>query len=197
LVRIFLGCEVRLKSRTGCNDPVLITSWHSGYVQTLTKQHGFFRQLAHHHPTSRTLAVRSASTSSSRLRSIDDRLAEFFPKSRDVPFTDADLNQISLLLHNGGRLSHSQVPRIYSVLRVIDRLEFLDEFIQGRATDLYFSWVKRYIKFHGLELVAVKDCQITLGFTYRLVKANSTATPLCDKIECMILSQYRPCLLID
>jgi hypothetical protein len=36
--------------------------------------------------------------------------------------------------------------------------------------------------------VVVKVSKIALGFTCRLVKACSTATPVSDKLECMILS---------
>jgi hypothetical protein len=78
--------------------------------------------------------------SSSRARSIDEMLGEFFPKDRVETFTDTELEQISDLLQNSGRHFVSRVPRIYSVLRILDRLEFLDEFLKINATDLSFPF---------------------------------------------------------
>jgi hypothetical protein len=78
--------------------------------------------------------------SSSRARSIDELLGEFFAKDRVEASTDAELEQISLLLQNSGSHSYSRVPGIYSVLRIIDRLEFLDEFLKINATDLSFPF---------------------------------------------------------
>lgn len=97
-------------------------------------------------PPFRPLVIRSETestptpTPSSTVRSIDQRLGDFFAKDRVEPFTDADLEQISFLLQSSGRHSYSRVPRIYSVLRIIDRLEFLDEFIKINATDLSFPF---------------------------------------------------------
>jgi hypothetical protein len=95
-------------------------------------------------PPFRPLAIRSMTEStpmsSSRARSIDELLGEFFANDRVETFTDAALEQISHLLQNSGRHSYSRVPRIYSVLRIIDRLEFLDEFIKINATDLSFPF---------------------------------------------------------
>jgi hypothetical protein len=95
-------------------------------------------------PPFRPLAIRSMTEStpmsSSRARSVDELLGEFFAKDRVEAFTGAELEQISHLLQNSGRHSYSRVPRIYSVLRMIDRLEFLDEFIKTNATDLSFPF---------------------------------------------------------
>jgi hypothetical protein len=95
-------------------------------------------------PPFRPLAIRSMTEStpmsSSRARTIDELLGEFFAKDRVETFTDAELEQISQLLQNSGRNSYSRVPRIYSVLRTIDRLELLDEFIKINATDLSFPF---------------------------------------------------------
>jgi hypothetical protein len=95
-------------------------------------------------PPFRPLAIRtqteSTPMSSSRARSIDELLGEFFAKDRVEASTDAELEQISLLLQNSGSHSYSRVPGIYSVLRIIDRLEFLDEFLKINATDLSFPF---------------------------------------------------------
>jgi hypothetical protein len=95
-------------------------------------------------PPFSSLAIRnkteSTPMSSSRARSIDEMLGEFFLKDRVETFTDTELEQISHLLQNSGRHSDSRVPRIYSVLRIIDRLEFLDEFLKIKATDLSFPF---------------------------------------------------------
>jgi hypothetical protein len=94
-------------------------------------------------PPSHPLVIRSETESTSTrptVRSIDERLGEFFAKDRVETFTDADLEQISFLLQNSGRHSYGRVPRIYTVLRIIDRLEFLDDFIKSNATDLSFPF---------------------------------------------------------
>jgi hypothetical protein len=73
-------------------------------------------------------------------RSIDERLGEFFPDDRAGHFTDADLEQISILLQNSNRASYSRVPRLYTVLRIINQFEILDEFIARDITDISFPF---------------------------------------------------------
>ncbi|KAH6669245.1 kinase-like domain-containing protein [Halenospora varia] len=72
--------------------------------------------------------------------SIDERLGEFFAEGRTGPFTDADLAQISFLLQNSNHPSYSRVPRLYTILRIIDQLEVLDEFLDHDITDLSFPF---------------------------------------------------------
>jgi hypothetical protein len=73
-------------------------------------------------PPFRPLAIRSMTEStpmsSSRARSIDELLGEFFANDRVETFTDAALEQISHLLQNSGRHSYSRVPRIYSMPQI-------------------------------------------------------------------------------
>lgn len=73
-------------------------------------------------------------------RSIDERLGELFADDRAGHFTDADLAQISFLLQNSNRASYSRVPRLYTVLRIINQLKVLDEFIERDITDISFPF---------------------------------------------------------
>lgn len=73
-------------------------------------------------------------------RSIDERLGEFFADGRTDPFTDADLAQISFLLQHSNHASYGRVPRLYTVLRIINQLEVLDEFLERNITDLSFPF---------------------------------------------------------
>ena len=73
-------------------------------------------------------------------RSVDERLGEFFADNRIGHFTDADLAQISFLLQHSNRASYSRVPRLYTVLRIINQLEVLDEFIERGITDVSFPF---------------------------------------------------------
>jgi hypothetical protein len=81
----------------------------------------------------------------SQPRSIEQRLGDYFPLVADdaesrPTFTDNDLHQISFLLRNSSRFSWSNVPRIYTVLRIIGKLELLDEFIEHGITDIWFPF---------------------------------------------------------
>ena len=73
-------------------------------------------------------------------RSVDERLGEFFTDGRSSVFTDADLAQISSLLENSNLVSYSRTPRLYSVLRIINHLELLDEFLASNITDVCFPF---------------------------------------------------------
>jgi hypothetical protein len=73
-------------------------------------------------------------------RSIDEQLGEFFADDPAGHFTDADLAQISFLLQNSNHASYSRVPRLYTVLRIINQLNVLDEFIKRDITDISFPF---------------------------------------------------------
>lgn len=79
-------------------------------------------------------------TSSRAPRSIDERLGEFFADGRAGLFTDADLEEVSFLLQNSNGARYSRVPRLYTVLRIINQLEVLDEFLGRDITDLSFPF---------------------------------------------------------
>lgn len=91
-------------------------------------------------PSVMSSTAESTSIPSSTFRSIDDQLGAFFIKDQLESFTDVDFEKISFLLQNSGRHLYSPIPRIYSVLRIIDRLEVLDDFIKSDATDLSFPF---------------------------------------------------------
>ncbi|PMD37014.1 kinase-like protein [Hyaloscypha variabilis F] len=73
-------------------------------------------------------------------RSVDERLGEFFADNRTGHFTDADLAQISFLLQHSNHASYSRVPRLYTVLRIINQIKALDKFIERGITDVSFPF---------------------------------------------------------
>jgi hypothetical protein len=77
--------------------------------------------------------------STNLIRSVDERLQDYF-KDPQATFTDSTLQQISFLLLNNNQESWSQVPRLYTVLRSIDQLTLLDEFITYGITDIMFPF---------------------------------------------------------
>jgi hypothetical protein len=83
--------------------------------------------------------VENDRTSSER---IEQKLSEFFFPYRQpsVPYTDPELQRISELLKNTGRSTWASIPRIYTVLRVVDQLEHVDVFIQQGITDIWFPF---------------------------------------------------------
>ncbi|KAK2604369.1 hypothetical protein N8I77_007307 [Diaporthe amygdali] len=73
------------------------------------------------------------------LRSFD----ELFPESgwdTKSKFTDAEFEGIASYLRNTGHQSWSKVPRIYSVLRLIDQVELVEAFLQRDMTDIWFPF---------------------------------------------------------
>jgi hypothetical protein len=55
-------------------------------------------------------------------------------------YTDAELTTISTHLRNSGRISWSDVPRLYTVLRLIGQLPMLDSFVDQGITDIWFPF---------------------------------------------------------
>ena len=74
---------------------------------------------------------------------VERHLGQYFPLSTAEPrgsLTDNDLQVISTLLRNKGRITWSNVPRIYTVLRTIGHLELIDSFIEEGLTDFWFPF---------------------------------------------------------
>jgi len=68
---------------------------------------------------------------------------ELFPESgwdSKSKYTDADFKDIASYLRNTGHESWSEVPRIYTVLRLVDQVELVDTFLQRGMTDIYFPF---------------------------------------------------------
>lgn len=76
-------------------------------------------------------------------RSSEKGLGNLFPTSGGedrTAYTDAEFSQISTYLRNAGRSSWSTVPRLYTVLRLIGHLPFLDSFVDQGITDIWFPF---------------------------------------------------------
>jgi hypothetical protein len=67
---------------------------------------------------------------------------ETYFSSRDYrkTYSDSDLQEISELLASSGRQSWSEVPRIYTVLRIIGELQVIDNFLGQGITDIWFPF---------------------------------------------------------
>jgi L1 cell adhesion molecule like protein len=93
-------------------------------------------------PTTRTEP--EASTSGSETVSSEVGLGDIFTSpstgSNRTQYSDAEFNQIATYLRNTGRPAWSLVPRLYTVLRVIGQLPFLDRFIEQGITDIFFPF---------------------------------------------------------
>jgi L1 cell adhesion molecule like protein len=55
-------------------------------------------------------------------------------------FTDAQFERISTFLRNSGQAAWSKVPRLYTVLRLIDQLDAMESFIAQDITDIWFPF---------------------------------------------------------
>jgi len=77
---------------------------------------------------------------------IDQRLGDLIPtigEGSSRMYTDSDFQQISSLLRDAGRLDWSNVPRIYTILRLINHLERLDSFIELGITDIWLPFTEK------------------------------------------------------
>jgi ankyrin repeat protein len=101
--------------------------------------------MAVHHNQDRSLSleINGKIGSAGLYALLEERIAGFFPPI-DVElgsiapsrYTEADIQQISKLLHELDRFEWSRVPRIYTVLRRIGQLQLLDSFIEQGITDI-------------------------------------------------------------
>ncbi|KAF4457415.1 kinase-like protein [Fusarium austroafricanum] len=56
------------------------------------------------------------------------------------PFSDTQFEQISTFLRNNGDISWSNVPRLYTVLRLIGQLGLMESFLTQGMTDIWFPF---------------------------------------------------------
>ncbi|KAH0558594.1 hypothetical protein GP486_004751 [Trichoglossum hirsutum] len=85
-------------------------------------------------------------TSRTPYRTVEQKLGDFFStggERRKASYSDREIQQISGLLCATGRQSWSAVPRVYIVLRLINRLELLDMFIDQGITDIWLPFAER------------------------------------------------------
>ncbi|KAJ4363593.1 Hsp70 chaperone [Neocucurbitaria cava] len=77
-------------------------------------------------------------------RSTERGIAQLFSTSNEVrpAYTDADFILISTWLNNIGRPSWSMVPRLYTILRLINQLDMLDIFVEQGITDIWFPFTQ-------------------------------------------------------
>lgn len=70
-------------------------------------------------------------------------LDELFPESgwdRKSTYTDAEFEWLVSYLRNTGHESWTRAPRMYTVLRLIDRVDLVDTFLQREITDIWFPF---------------------------------------------------------
>ncbi|KAF2839275.1 kinase-like protein, partial [Patellaria atrata CBS 101060] len=78
----------------------------------------------------------------------EQELLPFFPPGSGeanfggTKFEDNDFFEITQILARGGRRSWSRLPRTYTILRVIGALEYFDQIIRDKSTDLAIPYTK-------------------------------------------------------
>lgn len=84
------------------------------------------------------------SASSSTPRSSRSGVESLFPKDEQLQpkqmYTDAEFVQIGTFLRNNRQPKWAEVPRLYTVLRLIGELELLDQMIDSGITDIWFPF---------------------------------------------------------
>jgi serine/threonine protein kinase len=65
------------------------------------------------------------------------------PQIQRTVFTEKDFRDITIILARAGELTYSCIPRIYTVLRLIGRLDKIDNFVQHGISDTWFPFVQR------------------------------------------------------
>ncbi|KAH0541626.1 hypothetical protein FGG08_003916 [Glutinoglossum americanum] len=90
------------------------------------------------------LPASSITTMEYDLRTIDEGMAESFPKLRSnaTEYTDLDVERVSELLRWMDHETWSHVPRLYIVLHRIGYLNLLNDFIALRITDFWFPFTQ-------------------------------------------------------
>jgi heat shock protein 1/8 len=64
------------------------------------------------------------------------------PAGSNSVYTDSEFIQVSTYLQNTGQPSWSAVPRLYTVLRLLNQLDMLDTFIEQGITDIWFPFTQ-------------------------------------------------------
>lgn len=76
----------------------------------------------------------------------DDLLQRWFPRTgkqhKLEPLPEKDTAEISTILGRGANQPWSRIPRIYIVLRMIDAVHVIDDFINERITDFWFPFAQ-------------------------------------------------------
>jgi len=98
-------------------------------------------------PRTASPSISEPTTSDLRLdtpRSVGRGMAELFSKPIEgrPTYTDADFIRISTYLRNAGCQSWSNVPRLYTVLRLINQLDMLDIFVEQGIMDIWFPFAQ-------------------------------------------------------
>ena len=72
------------------------------------------------------------------------RLGDFFTEPR-TQYSDLDIQDISLLLKDSQKVTWSQVPRLYTILRTIGQLNVLDTIVEQGISDYWFPFDTRSV----------------------------------------------------
>lgn len=94
-----------------------------------------------------SIVSRKADSSSlqPRVQSVpeNETLESLFSRFRGTTresFTDAQFERISTFLQNSGQAAWSKIPRLYTVLRLIDQLDAMESFVAQSITDIWFPF---------------------------------------------------------
>ncbi|KAH8719516.1 kinase-like domain-containing protein [Phaeosphaeriaceae sp. PMI808] len=76
----------------------------------------------------------------------EELLQRWFPRpshgTEHSPFTEKDIREISNILEHIEGGAWSRIPRVYVVLRIIDRLDFISSLIQQEISDAWFPFTQ-------------------------------------------------------
>jgi heat shock protein 1/8 len=88
------------------------------------------------------MSTEKAVMRSSTPRNSESTITELFTQTEEgrPEYTDADFTRITTYLNNKGRPAWSRMPRIYTVLRLINQLEVLEAFIEENITDVWLPF---------------------------------------------------------
>ena len=111
--------------------------------------------------------------------SLLDRLfPDTMSQTEGVRFTEKDMREIATLLQRCSRDAWSHIPRIYTVLRVIGKLDAINKFIEEEITDIWFPFAPVDLQ----TVLAGKPAQLRFLGVQQLVYNN---TPVFDLVDSM------------
>jgi hypothetical protein len=93
--------------------------------------------------------MQAASPSVPEAERIDQAMLAWFgasspaPIAARLPFSETDLRGISDVLRRSGRDSWSRIPRTYTVLRIIQQLPAIDDFLSQGLSDVWFPFSQK------------------------------------------------------
>ena len=110
-------------------------------------------------------------------------LNRFFPDSlsqiEGMRFTEKDICEIEALLYQLSQDAWGRIPRIYTVLRIIERLDTIEEFIEEQISDIWFPFTRDDLQ----RFLPDESAQMRFLEVQRVVFNNSRALGVSTEAE--------------